>query len=268
MLGRRSGFREALQQGVAAWHIALMIRQPSSLMTMFSTARLGARDWHVRGHMTPVLLAGGIAVTAVALVVYLLWPTWRATGASSTPERLPISVGGALFNVPTAAVRMKIQRHSGSQERVDLAFDFPSLNPPDGPRHVTAETAADADQAIERMLFLSIAAHHDAMAPEARLRTIYPHYLDQAPASVADGLTMRTFRDGTSYAGEDLFLADGPDLAARCTRDAATPGMCLSERRIDGADLIFRFPRSWLAQWREVANAMERLTAQLHGARG
>jgi hypothetical protein len=244
-----------------------MIRQPSALMTMFSTARLSAR-WHIRGHMTPVLVASGIAAIAAALVVYLLWPTWSATGTSSTPERLPVSVGGALFNVPTAAVRMKIQRHSGLQERVDLAFDFPSLNPPDAPRHVTAETAAEVDQPIDRMLFLSIAAHHDALSPDARVRTIYPRYLDQAPTSVADGLTMRTFRDGTPYTGEDLFLADGPDLTARCTRDAATPGMCLSERRIDGADLIFRFPRNWLTQWREVANAMERLTAQLHGSRG
>ena len=64
---------------------------------------------------------------------------------------------------------------------------------------------------------------------------------------------MRAFRDGTPYGGEDLFFADTPDLTARCTRDAATPGMCLSERRIDGADLTFRFPRSWLAQWRDVA---------------
>jgi len=92
-----------------------MIRQPSSLTTMFSTARfstarLGARDWHIRGHIIPVLVACGIAATAIALVVYLLWPTWSATG-SSTPGRLPVSVGGALFNVPTGAVRMKIQRH-------------------------------------------------------------------------------------------------------------------------------------------------------------
>jgi hypothetical protein len=57
-------------------------------------------------------------------------------------------------------------------------------------------------------------------------------------------------------------------MVARCTRDAATPGMCLSERRVDGADLTFRFPRSWLAQWRDVAGAMERLTAQLRGPRG
>ena len=49
---------------------------------------------------------------------------------------------------------------------------------------------------------------------------------------------------------------------------ALTPGMCLSERRVDGADLTFRFPRSWLAQWRDVANAMNRLTAQMHGPKG
>ena len=57
-------------------------------------------------------------------------------------------------------------------------------------------------------------------------------------------------------------------MVARCTRDAATPGMCLSERRIDGADLTFRFPRSWLAQWRDVAGAMDKLTTQLRGPRG
>jgi hypothetical protein len=44
--------------------------------------------------------------------------------------------------------------------------------------------------------------------------------------------------------------------------------MCLSERRIDGADLTFRFPRDWLAQWRDVANAMDRLAVQLHGPGG
>ena len=81
---------------------------------------------------------------------------------------------------------------------------------------------------------------------------------------------MRAFREGTPYAGEDLFSADvaalnAPSLNARCTRDASTPGMCLSERRIGGADLTFRFPRRFLAQWRDVADAIDRLTAQLHG---
>ena len=162
---------------------------------------------------------------------------------------------------------MKSQRHSGPQERVDLAFAFPSLEPPELPRHVSADAIEETMQPIDR-IFLSIAAHHDSLAPDTRVRTIYPRYLEPTSAPGQDGLTRRAFRDGTPYSNEDLFLASTPNLNARCTRDAATPGMCLSERRIDGADLTFRFPRSWLARWREVANAMERLTVQLHGPRG
>ena len=234
-------------------------------MTIFSTAphiaRMSRRPR--RGHLVPFLLAGAVAAAAITLVAYLLWPTW-GTDASSDPTRLPVSVGGTLFNVPTLAVRMKIQRHSGPQERVDLSFDYPSLDVPQGPKHLSADAVEEeAMQPIDRIV-LSIAAHHDAIAPEVLVNTIYPHYLEQA-SSAQDGLTMRAFRDGTPYSNEDMFVADAPRLTARCTRDAATPGMCLSERRIDGADLTFRFPRSWLGQWRDVANAMERLTAQVRG---
>jgi hypothetical protein len=216
--------------------------------------------------MVPVLVGCAVAAGAIALVAYLLWPTW-GPDASSAPARLPVSIGATLFNVPTAAIRMKIQRHSGPQERVDLAFDFPSLEPPAAPKHVGAEVVEEAVQPIDRV-FLSIAAHHDTLAPEARLRTIYPRYLEQSSTPGPDGLTVRAFREGTPYGGEDLVLANTPSLNARCTRDASTPGMCLSERRVDGADLTFRFPRSWLAQWRDVANAMDRLTVQLHGPGG
>ena len=234
-------------------------------MTFFSTAQhiaRGSRE-RSRGHLVPVLVGCAGAAGAVALVAYLLWPTW-GPDASSGPARLPVSIGATIFNVPTLAIRMKIQRHSGPQERVDLSFAFPSLEAPDQPRPVSAATMEDVVQPIER-IFLSIAAHHDTLAPDARVHTIYPRYLEQASTPGPDGLTMRAFRDGTPYSNEDLFFASAPNLNARCTRDAATPGMCLSERRIDGADLTFRFPRSWLAQWREVANAMDRLTAQLHG---
>jgi len=220
-----------------------------------------------RGLIAPVILASALAVGAIALVAYLLWPTW-GTEAASDPARLPVSIGATLFNVPPMAIRMKIQRHTGPQERVDLNFEFPSLDVPDAPKHVSADTVEDvALQPIDR-IFLSISAHHDAMAPDVRMNTIYPRYLEQASTSPQDGLTMRAFRDGTPYSNEDLFLGDTPHLKARCTREGATPGMCLSERRIDGADLTFRFPRNWLAQWRDVADAMDRLTVQLRGPKG
>src|SRR6478752_4112102 len=252
----------------------LIRRQPLDVphnapyVTFFSTAQHIARDSRERsrGHMIPIVLGCAVAASAVAVVGYLLWPTWGAD-ASSSPARLPVSIGATLFNVPTMAIRMKIQRHSGPQERVDLAFVFPSLEPPDQSKHVSADAIEEAIQPIDR-IFLSIAAHHDTLAPDTRVRTIYPRYLEPASAPGQDGLTRRAFRDGTPYSNEDLFLASTPNLNARCTRDGATPGMCLSERRIDGADLTFRFPRSWLARWREVANAMERLTVQLHGPSG
>jgi hypothetical protein len=237
-------------------------------MTFFSTAQhLAHRSrGYGRHHVIPLLLASAVAAGAIALVAYLLWPTW-GPAASSAPARLPVSVGGTLFNVPTAAIRMKIQRHSGPQERIDLSFSFPALEAADAPRHVSADTVEETMQPIDR-LFLSIAAHHDTLAPDTRVRTIYPRYLEQASAPGPDGLTTRAFREGTPYSSEDLFLATTPSLSARCTRDAATPGMCLSERRIDGADLTFRFPRNWLAQWRDVANAMDRLAVLLQGPKG
>ncbi|MDE5452436.1 hypothetical protein GWE18_06025 [Bradyrhizobium sp. CSA112] len=237
-------------------------------MTLLSTAQHLARDTRSdpRSHRVLIIAAIAVAAGAVALVAYLLWPTWIARPASA-PERLPVSVGATLFNVPAAAIRRKIQRHSGPQERVDLSFVFPLLEPPDAPKHVSADTIEDKVQPIDR-IFLSISAHRDTLAPDTRVRTIYPRYLEQAATPIDAGLTMRTFRDGSPYANEDLFSAATPSLNARCSRDGPTPGMCLSERRVDGADLTFRFPRSWLSQWRDVANAMDRLTAQMRGPKG
>jgi hypothetical protein len=233
---------------------------------MFSTARCGSLGRAGGGPGLPIALASLGVAASLALVVYLLWPSWGAIG-SSEPSRLPVSVGGTLFNVPAASIRMKIQRHSGPQERIDLNFTYPTLDPPDAPKRISEDAIEATLPPIDR-LFLSIAAHHDTMAPDIRVHTIYPRYLEQESTPGADGLTMRAFREQTPYAGEDLFFANSPALSARCTRDATTPGMCLSERRIDGADLTFRFPRSWLAQWRNVADAMDRLTVQLHGSRG
>ena len=236
-------------------------------MTLLSTAQHFARASrrNPRAHLLPIVIAATLAASAIALVAYLLWPTW-STEPARGPERIPVSVGGTLFNVPSAAIRRNIQRHSGPQERVDLAFTFPSLEPPEAPKHVSADTAEEQPQPIDR-IFVSIAAHCDTLAPDMRVRTIYPRYLEQASTMGEDGLTMRAFKEGSPYSGEDMFTGN-PALSARCSRDAATPGMCLTERRVEGADLTFRFPRSWLSQWRDVADAMERLTAQMYGRKG
>jgi hypothetical protein len=235
----------------------------TSLLNMRAISS-GLRRPHTRGHVMMVAASTVIGAIAVGVVCYLLWPTWTASGANG-PQRLPVSVGNTLFNLPTASVRMNVQRHSGAQERIDLAFTFPSLAPGIETRHVSADTVERTPQTID-VIFLSIAAHNGALAPEERARTIYPRYAETT-ASTSDGLARRAFRDASPYANEDLFVATAPALVARCSRDGETPGMCLSERRIDGADLTFRFPRAWLGDWRGIAGAMQRIIDDIYKPR-
>lgn len=214
-------------------------------------------------HVLPLAIAAIIAVSGIATIVHLLWPSWSGRARGVDPERLPVVIGDVLFNVPTAAVRKKVQRHSGQQERIDLVFAYPELTPPPPPARQDISAAIEAP-ADDRRLFLSIAAHGGALTPEERLRAIYPRYLDPATSFTRDGLTGVAFRPASPYHNEDLFTgANG--FAARCSRDAATAGMCLYDVRIDGADLTFRFPRAWLASWRDVATHLDKLVGRLRG---
>src|ERR1700730_13542526 len=116
-------------------------------MTILSTAQHIARNTRrdPRGHMIPIVLGCAVTAGAIALIAYLLWPTW-GPDVSTDPAQLPVSIGATIFNVPTAAVRMKIQRHSGPQERIDLSFSFPSLEAPEAPKHISADSVEDAPQ--------------------------------------------------------------------------------------------------------------------------
>ncbi len=81
------------------------------------TSQRTARPRRARpGHAVPLVIAGAIGACALGLVTYLLWPSWHQEKAGD-PSRLPVSIGNTLFNVPTKAVRVKLQKRSGPQER-------------------------------------------------------------------------------------------------------------------------------------------------------
>jgi hypothetical protein len=209
-----------------------------------------------------------IIVGAIGSVGYALWPRWSEPLVARDAPALPITIAGVIFNVPPAAVRMPVQRHAGAQDRIDLAFLWPSLDPPDLSN--TAATAMPApptaSRAFER-IFVTISVAGEALAPTERLKTIYPRYLETAPTDGPGGLSRLGFRAGTPYQREDLIYdADASDgFLVRCTRNGAgsTPGVCLYERRIDKADLVVRFPRDWLNEWRMVADRIDQLLHNL-----
>ena len=118
---------------------------------------------------------------------------------------------------------------------------------------------------------MTIAGAGDTLAPDERVLNIYPRYAAADTAPGPAGLTVLAFREGTPYQGEDLIYdAEAPGFLVRCTRNGAgpTPGICLYERRIGAADLVVRFPRDWLGDWRAVIANIDRLIARLQAPRG
>jgi hypothetical protein len=163
-----------------------------------------------------------------------------------------------------------VQRRPGAQERVDLAFQWPSLEPPDpNAKPPAPDTVPETSQAFARV-FMTIAAAGDTLAPAERALSIYPRYTAAEATPGPGGLTVVAFRDGTPYQGEDLIYDEpAPGFFVRCTRNRAgpMPGICLYERRIDAADVVVRFPRDWLRDWRMVADKLDGLIANLRRPR-
>jgi hypothetical protein len=177
---------------------------------------------------------------------------------------LPISIGGIVFNIPPAAIRVALQRRAGAQGRVDLAFLWPALTPPDS----SAKPLVSEELPAFDRVFVTIAVLDDTLDPAERIKSIYPRYFDFGRFAGPEGLLVIRFRDDTPYQGEDLFYdPNQPEgFAVRCSRPGAgpTPGICLWERRLrNAADITVRFPRDWLASWRAVAGGLERLLASL-----
>src|SRR5262245_5571753 len=113
----------------------------------------GERKRHRRGGrsllLLPLAVFAAVAFAACAYIGYVLWPRWPGPPVGPDAPALPVTVAGVAFNLPPAAIRVPVQRRPGAQERVDLAFLWPSLAPPeaDGQQQPPAHAGAPAAQA-------------------------------------------------------------------------------------------------------------------------
>ncbi len=177
-----------------------------------------------------------------------------AGGGRRAPTRLtlPITVGGVLFNVPPASIRVSMQRRPGALERLDLAFLWPSLEPPDPKARPRPERSHSADRPA---CSSPSSVQTVAMAPHERVRMIYPRYLGDTQYDGPDGLKddPRSGRHAATPTRTCSSIRRQPELrgallASERSRHAAA---CAStERRFDQADVSVRFPSEWLTEWR------------------
>jgi hypothetical protein len=225
------------------------------------------RKQHRRLFALPLFGAGVAVAAATGFILHVLWPAWQGPPLGPNAPALPVTVAGVAFNVPPAAIRVPIQRQPGAHERIDLAFLWPSLQPPEAaPLPNVPTKGLPKAQPFERV-FVTIAAARDSLHPDERVKTIYPRYLEADVAAGPEGLSVMAFRPGTPYQGEDLIYdAEAPqNFLVRCSRNSKgpTPGTCLYVRRIGETDVTVRFLRDWLSDWRPVAENIDRLIAKL-----
>ena len=234
-------------------------------MTYVTHQRRGHRRQRA-GHnplAAPLLAFAAAVVIATLYIAYVLWPRWPQGQVSLDAPSLPIVIAGVTFNIEPAAIREAIERRPGTQERVDISYLWPSLAPPDPSVKPTVGNPVNPNE----RLFVTIASGDTTLPLMERVQEIYPRYLVPEPTAGPDGLTLRGFRDGTPYQGEELvFEQQNPEhFLARCSRKGVTnPGICLLERRIRNADITFRFPRDWLNNWKRVAAGIDHLLVRLH----
>ncbi|MET0877462.1 MAG: hypothetical protein ABWY14_10020, partial [Tardiphaga sp.] len=127
--------------------------------------------------MAPLVVVIALALGAIAVIGYLLWPRWPGAAIAPDAPAFPITVAGVAFNVPPAAIRVKVQRRPGAHERVDLVFLWPSLEPPDPNAKPPPPTGtAPAPRPTFERIFMTIAGAGDTLAPAERVMTIYPRY--------------------------------------------------------------------------------------------
>lgn len=209
---------------------------------------------------SPLLVFAIVAFGAASFVAYVLWPRWPGEPVSVNAAALPVVVAGAHFNVEPAAVRQPMQRRPGIYDRIDLSYLWPSLIPPDPALKPTPDNPINPNERI----FVSIASGETTFPMAERVQNIYPRWLAGTVTTLDSGLTVRSFRDGTAYQGEDLITGDGGNFLARCSRkEIGNNGICLYERRIGEADVTVRFPRDWLADAPAVIAGLNRLFGKI-----
>ena len=134
---------------------------------------------------------------------------------------LPIIVAGVYFNIEPAAIRMPVQRRPGTQERIDLAYLWPSLTPPDPALRPTLGAPVDPNE----RLFVTIASGDGTLPLIERVQTIYPRYLVPEPTAGPDGLTLRGFprRHALSGRGAGVRVRPRRSISWRAARARASP---------------------------------------------
>jgi hypothetical protein len=228
-------------------------------------------DDSVRQRSGWLIPLGVFLVTAALSAMFLLF--YLAPAPTSFIEEHPsptartdpvtVSVNGASFTIPANYLIYRSARQGGAHNEVALFATLPDLH------GYSDWYAADfSDNSADSPLVNLLIREEQLNLNEAdRLQRIYLNYVvDPKGRPGPFGLTQYTFRDDSGYRGEDLFVGriERRVIVLRCVRlsESVPSPSCLRDVKLArGVALSYRFKRTHLVQWQEIAQGVEALVA-------
>jgi hypothetical protein len=233
------------------------------------TGASGTGDAAIRrrsGWLIPLAVFVVTAVLSGLILLYYLGPAPRSfieehPSVTGRRDAVDLSVGGISFKIPSNYIRLRTARKGGPLAQVALFAALPHFR---GYSDTDAETFSDnaADSAV-----VDILLHEEQMklGELDRFKRIYLDYVVSTTGKAGPfGLTQYEFRDDSGYRGKDLYLATlgKHTVVLRCDRlstNDQSPS-CIRDTRLAGhASLSYRFKRSQLSRWREIAAGVDKL---------
>lgn len=206
-------------------------------------------------------------LSALFLLYYLAPPPTSFIEEHPTPtsrtDAVSVSVNGAAFTIPANYMIYSSARSGGTRKDLSLWAIYPSFH---GYTDWESSTFS-GNSADSPVIYMLIREDRFNINEQARLQRIYLNYV-VSPAGKPGpfGLTQYTFRDDSGYRKEDLFVGqtDKGVVVLRCVRlsqDVPSPS-CLRDERIGkNTALSYRFKRTHLADWRDIAAGVDTLVA-------
>ncbi|HUJ47766.1 MAG TPA: hypothetical protein VLV55_11590 [Rhizomicrobium sp.] len=229
-------------------------------------------DGGVKGRSGWLIPLGVFVVTAALSALFLLFylapaPTSfieEHPAPTSRADPVTLTVGSTTFTIPANYLVFRSARQGGTLKEVALYAALPDLHGySDWEGKTFTGNAADSP-----VVYMLIGEDKFHLGEAERFERIYLGYVTDPKGKPGPfALTQYTFREDSGYRGEDLFVGHlGRRMVVlRCDRPSpAVPSpSCLRDVRLPHhLSLSYRFKRTQLSRWDEIANGVENL---VHG---
>jgi hypothetical protein len=222
------------------------------------------------GWLIPLVVFLVLLALSAAFLLYYLAPAppplfAEPQSPTSSTDLAELDVSGVKFWIPANYLQFDSARKGGRRHEVALFAILPDLA---GWSNWNASSFAD-NGPNSRIVYLTIRDQQTNLTEAQRLERVYMGYVADPKGSDGPfGLRKYTFTDGSGYHDQDLFVGQTAHGVAvmRCERlGPNNPSPNCSRDMPLKADVgaSYRFKRSKLSHWHEIADAADALLATI-----